>query len=340
MLPDWPRALGPVSASGKLKQQPEDFVVEECFEVDFSQDGEFDWLWIEKRGDSTEYVAKRLASLAGVAGKAVTYSGLKDRHAVTRQWFCVHLPGKQGRDWSGCEEQGEQGAWRVLRFGRHRQKLRIGSHRGNRFELRLRDISGDAEDIERRLAQLRRGFPNYFGEQRFGRDGDNVQSCQQWLAGEIKPGRFQRGIYLSAARAYLFNQLLARRIEQGSWQQPLNGELFSLRDSGSVFAAEVDEAIRQRMDEGDIHPSGPLYGSEGRHRVEAEVAALEATVFAQEPALCDGLRRHGMKMERRSLRVIPGDLGWEWEDAQTLRLLFTLPRGCFATALVRELINA
>ena len=340
MLPDWPRALGVVEAKGTLKHCPEDFIVDECFEVDFSNDGEFDWLWIEKRGDSTEYVAKRLAANAGVSAKSVTYSGLKDRQAVTRQWFCVHLPGKTGRDWSGIAEHGDEGSWQVLRFGRHRQKLRIGSHRANRFELCLRDIHGDGNEIERRLEQLRSGFPNYFGEQRFGRGGDNVESCRHWFAGRGKPGRFQRGIYLSSARAYLFNEVLARRIAQGSWQQPLNGELFSLRDSGSVFSAEVDDEIYRRMREGDIHPSGPLYGSEGRHRVETQVAELEASVFDTEPELCDGLRRHGMKMERRSLRVVPGDLGWEWEAPQTLRLLFTLPRGCFATALVRELINA
>ena len=340
MLPDWPRALGGVDVDGILKQSPEDFSVEECFEVDFSHDGEFDWLWVQKRGDSTEYVAKRLATIAGVPAKAVTYSGLKDRQAVTQQWFCIHLPGKQGRDWSGVAEQGDEGGWQVLRFGRHRQKLRIGSHRANRFELRLRDIRGDTAGIEKRLEQLLGGFPNYFGEQRFGRAGDNVDACRRWLAGELRPGRFQRGIYLSSARAYLFNTVLARRIAQGNWQQPLDGELFSLRDSGSVFAAEVDDEIRQRMQAGDIHPSGPLYGSEGRHRVDADVAELESQVFAAEPELCDGLRRHGMKMERRSLRVVPGDLIWEWEEPQMLRLLFTLPRGCFATALVRELINA
>lgn len=340
MLPDWPRALGVPQATGRLRSSREDFEVEELFELEFSNDGEFDWLWVEKSGDNTDYVARRLAEMAGVSLRAVTYSGLKDRHAVTRQWFCVHLPGKTGRNWDDSAEQSADSRWQVLRWGRHRQKLRPGSHRGNRFVLTLREVVGDREELENRLEQLSAGFPNYFGEQRFGIGGDNLTACRQWFAGELRPQRFQRGIYLSSARSYLFNEVLAARLRAGNWVTALSGELFSLRDSGSVFAADADSVIARRLLEGDIHPSGPLYGSAGRHSVSADVAALEEAVFSANEDFCAGLRRHAMKMERRSLRVIPQQLRWQWLAEDTLQLQFSLPRGCFATALVREFINA
>ncbi len=340
MLPDWPRALGVPRASGLLRSCPEDFEVEEQFDVEFSGDGEFDWLWVEKRGDNTDYVARRLATIAGVAPRAVTYSGLKDRHARTRQWFCIHLPGKQGRNWDNTAEQSADSAWQVLRWGRHRQKLRPGSHRANRFVLTLREIRAECDDIEQRLHKLGAGVPNYFGEQRFGRGGDNLNACRQWFVGDSRPQRFQRSIYLSSARSYLFNEVLAQRLRDGTWLKPLSGELFSLRDSGSVFTSDVDSEIQRRVAEGDIHPSGPLFGAPGRHTVSGQVAELEAAVFAANELYCEGLLRHAMKMERRSLRVIPQQLHWQWLAGDTLQLQFSLPRGCFATALVREFINA
>ena len=340
MLPDWPTYLGKPEANGRLRSVPEDFEVEEQFDVEFSLDGEFDWLWVEKRGDNTEYVARRIAELAGVSPRAVTYSGLKDRHALTRQWFCVHLPGKQGRKWDGVVETAADSRWTVLHWGRHRQKLRPGSHRANRFVLRLRDIVGSCDEIEQRLHRLRLGAPNYFGEQRFGHDGANIEQCCRWFEGKSKPQRFQRSIYLSSARSYLFNEVLASRLLAGTWLSPLSGELYSLRDSGSVFTAEADSEISRRINEGDIHPSGPLFGKTGRHTVSEAVEELEQAVFAEHTALCEGLLRHGMKMERRSLRVIPQQLTWQWLAEDQLQLQFSLPSGCFATALVREFINA
>lgn len=340
MLPNWPRYLGEPQSSGRLRSQFDDFEVEEQFQLEFSNDGEFDWLWVEKRGDNTEYVARRLADLAQVSPRAVTYSGLKDRHALTRQWFCVHLPGKQGRNWDALEEGSQDGGWRVLNWGRHRQKLRPGSHRANRFVLVLREISGEHRDIEQRLMRLQEGFPNYFGEQRFGQDGGNIQSCLDWFRGQTRPQRFQRSIYLSSARSYLFNEVLAARIGGGYWPTPLAGELFSLRDSGSVFSAELDPQIQQRIAQGDIHPSGPMFGKVGRHHVSGAVDELEQAIFADNRELCEGLLRHGMKMERRSLRVVPQGLRWRWLEGDCLELTFSLPSGCFATALVREFINA
>ncbi|MBW2939501.1 tRNA pseudouridine(13) synthase TruD [Zhongshania aquimaris] len=334
-LADWPRAQGLPTVSGLLKARPEDFVVEEVFDLEFSDDGEFDWLWIEKCGDNTEYVARQLARVAGVQPRAVTYSGQKDRHAVTRQWFCVHLPGKNKPEWVVPENE----SWKILRQGRHRQKLRLGSHRYNRFILRLTDLKGDFADLEARLPIAGQGFPNYFGEQRFGHGGGNIDACRQWFAGDLSPGRFDRGMYLSAARSLIFNTVLAARVNAENWQRGLDGDVFSLRDSGSVFLAEIDADIVQRLSEGDIHPSGPLYGSASKVAVSGAVAQLEEKVFGEFADLCAGLLKNNLRMERRALRTVPKDLQWQQIDKQSIELAFSLPRGCFATALVRELIH-
>jgi tRNA pseudouridine13 synthase len=335
MLPDWPRALGLPTVSGVLKAKPEDFVVEEIFDIEFSDDGEFDWLWIEKCGDNTEYVAKQLARLAGVQPRAVTYSGQKDRHAVARQWFCVHLPGKHKPEWRVPENE----TWQILRQGRHRQKLRLGSHRYNRFILRLTSLDGDLALLEARLSVVAQGFPNYFGEQRFGHGGGNIDACRQWFAGQLTPGRFDRGMYLSAARALIFNSVLAARVSSGHWNSGLDGDVFALRDSGSVFLADLDADTVLRLAEGDIHPSGPLYGKPGKLGPDAEVALLEEKVYAEFADLCAGLINNNLTMERRAMRVVPKNLQWQQLGNEAVSLAFSLPRGCFATALVRELIN-
>lgn len=335
MLPDWPRAWGGPAARAVLRQANTDFQVEELFEFLPSDDGEFDWLLVEKSGDSTEFVARALAKQLGLSARAVGYSGLKDRHALTRQWYCLHRPGKAALNWSAL--MGDN--WRVVKGVRHRQKLRRGSHRGNRFALILNALEGDRDLLEQRLASLSLGFPNYFGEQRFGIDGGNIDACRRWFeqGGQLAP--FEKGLYLSSARSWLFNQVLAERIGQGNWNTALDGEIFALRDSGSVFSETWGEEIASRVSGGDLHPTGPLYGAPGKIRVEGEVAALEQQQFAAEPLLCEGLLKHGLKMERRALRVLPKGLTWEWLDAKRLRLEFALPRGCFATALVRELVT-
>ncbi len=335
MLPDWPRALGAPVVSGLLKAQPEDFVVEEVFPVDFSDDGEFDWLWIEKRGDNTEYVARQLARIAGVQVKAVSYSGQKDRHAITRQWFCVHLPGKHFPRWEVPETE----SWKILDKGRHRQKLRLGSHRYNKFTVRLQSLAGDTGDLNSRLTQIPLGVPNYFGEQRFGHEGGNMAGCRRWFAGEHKPGRFERSMYLSAARSYLFNEVLARRVNDGTWNTGQQGDVYALRDSASMFSAELNEETQARIVSGDIQPTGPMFGKAGRLIVGAATAGLEEMVYEQAPDLCAGLLKNGLNMERRALRLIPKDFQWQFTGNKSLELRFSLPRGCFATALVRELVS-
>jgi tRNA pseudouridine13 synthase len=185
----------------------------------------------------------------------------------------------------------------------------------------------------------RGGVPNYFGEQRFGRDGANIARARAMFAGESIRDRHLRGIYLSAARSLLFNEVLARRIDDGSWCQAREGDAFVLNGSNSFFVPElIDEAIVQRLSGGDIHPSGPLWG-EGEPPSRAAVRELECGIAARHAELAAGLAGARLQQERRPLRVLPAEVAARWRDDATLELAFALPAGSYATAVVRELAH-
>jgi tRNA pseudouridine13 synthase len=262
---------------------------------------------------------------------------LKDRNAVTTQWFSVNLSGKPEADWSPLDTDDV----RMLRARRHRRKLKRGAHSANRFVITLRDVQCDRAELEHRLRIVARdGVPNYFGEQRFGVEAGNVERAHAMLAGESDvKDRHQRGIYLSAARSHLFNIVLSRRVADGTWNQALSGDAFVLEGTHSFFVEEaIDDTIRRRIADGDIHPSGPLWGK-GDLPARGAVCALERNVLEQFAVLRDGLERAGMAQERRALRLRVPDLAWEFVDDHVLRLMFTLPPGAYATTVLREIVR-
>ena len=252
-----PYAHGVPPLTATLRREPGDFQVEELLGFEASGEGEHAFLLIEKSGANTEWVARRLADIAGVAPAAVGYAGLKDRHAVTRQAFTVQLPGRADPDWGSADIPGV----RVLAASRHQRKLKRGAHRGNRFRIRLRDVHGEHAAVEAKLAAIHaQGVPNYFGEQRFGRDGGNLALAEALFAGKRMP-RVQRGFALSAARSELFNAVLATRVADASWDRALDGEVFMLDGSHAIFGPEPsDDGLAQRLAALDIHPTGPLWG--------------------------------------------------------------------------------
>ncbi len=321
---DYPFAFGKPSLAGVLRSEPADFIVEEQLGFAPDGDGPHIMLWIEKTGANTEWVARQLAKVVRCRPMDVGYSGMKDRHAVTRQWFSVPAP-KDVVDWRSLDIEGV----RVLEAHAHRRKLRRGAHRANRFVLTVRDVRGD-DDLDARVTRVReQGVPNYFGPQRFGRDGDNVVRAVDGARG---------GVYLSAARSFLFNAVLAERVTRGDWNRLLPGEAVQLDGSGSFFMIdEIDATLRQRLDAFDIHPGGPLWGK-GDAPARLDAADIENRMAAQFPEVVDLLVRAGMRQERRALRLPIRELGIERQDGNVV-LTFELPPGAFATSALRELIN-
>lgn len=331
-----PFAHGGPPLCGRMRAAPEDFEVDEVLGFEADGAGEHAWLHIEKRAANTEWVAQQLARAANVAPMSVGFSGLKDRHAVTRQTFSVHLPGRADPDWHSLEIEGV----RILDTSRHTRKLKRGVHRSNRFRIRLCELDGDHETTQNRIEQVARlGVPNYFGEQRFGRDGENLRSAYA-LFGGARMGRSQRGFALSAARSHLFNLLLAQRVEQGTWDQALDGEVWMLAGTHSIFGPQaLDDDLLERLLRHDIDPTGPLWGS-GELRSSGEVAGLERNVAQLEAAFAEGLAANDLRQERRSLRLHASEFNHEWLPDGSLMLAFSLPSGAFATSVVREICAA
>lgn len=341
-LPVWtsfhelPRAHGEPLGTGRLRATPADFQVEE--QLGFAPDDEGDHLllWIRKTGANTEWAARRLAALVGVPASEVGFAGLKDRHAITWQWFSLPRPRDTEPDWPALAADGIE----VLEVRRHRRKLRRGTLAGNRFRLLVRDWSPSDAALDARLAAIRaRGLPNYFGDQRFGHTDGNLLGANELFAGRARRvDRHRRGLWLSAARSQLFNQVLAERVRRGDWDAPLVGDRLQLDGCHSHFAAdEVDDTIRARCAGMDLHPTGPLAGA-GEPLVRAEVGALEARVLEDFPGWLAGLAAHGLRQERRALRLPVRELdAVRREDGVELR--FALPAGSYATVVLRELID-
>jgi len=333
-LPATPTAHGGPFGSARLRATCEDFRVTEIMNVVPEGEGEHLWLEIEKTDWNTEDVALWLAKQAGIHRLSVGYSGLKDRRAVTRQWFSLHLPGKPDPDF----------VWApglvALRTGRHRRKLNRGTHRGNRFEIVLRALDADCDALERALHTLsERGVPNYFGEQRFGRGGGNWQRGQAWLlGGEAPRKRALRGIWLSAVRSGLFNRVLAERVREGVWDRVLDGDILQPRDSRGLFEADQDARAGERVAAGEVHPTAPLPGKAGMAS-SAACRRLEAGALSGCDALIGALAGEGVAAARRATRLPVNGLQWTWSGGDTLTLRFDLPTGAFATTVLAELVE-
>ncbi len=321
-----PRVLGQPEATALSRVSDDDFKVEEITAVRPSGSGEHLLVKVRKRGANTQWVARSLASRAGVGIRDIGFAGLKDRHAVTEQWFSIHVP---GRDVTSDALAGDD--YEILERVRHTRKIRRGALRGNRFEIILRNVEGNRRTLEERLCCLgSRGAPNYFGSQRFGRDGSNL----------APPGTKRRlsGIRLSAYRSFLFNAVLSRRVEDGTWERALPGDCLLLDGTQRFFTVEaVDEELTERARRLDVHPTGAMWGR-GEPASGMAVADMERGVAAEWQGFSAVLESQGLRQDRRALRMRVLDLDWRWADSRSLVLMFTLPRGSYATALLREMV--
>lgn len=266
----------------------------------------------------------------------MAWAGRKDRHALTTQALSVHLPGRPDPDWSALDVPGV----RVLGAQRHSRKLKRGALAGNRFVLRISNVQGEHAVAEQRLLQMQaQGVPNYFGVQRFGRGGDNIDAARRMFAGRRVP-RAEREMLLSAARAQVFNTVLARRVEQANWNRALDGELWALSGSRAWFGpAPFNALLEQRLAAFDIAPSGPLWGR-GTSPAGAACAQLEHAVIDDYRDFAEGLAAAGMEHARRALRLDLRGMSWHWHGDAALELSFTLPAGTYATAVMQELLDA
>lgn len=319
---------------GVIRTHPEDFQVDEIQQFTPSGKGEHVWLHIQKTGENTDWVAGVLAKIADVPRKDVSYAGMKDRHAVTTQWFSVQMPGREAPDWKSQLPD----SIILLDEQRHDRKLKRGTLKGNAFTLIIRNFKGDEAELKESVERIiQQGIPNYFGEQRFGRGGENVRKAEQWFKGEFKvKSRPKRSIYLSAARSWIFNHILSQRVVDGSWNKAVQGDVFMLDGSKSCFNDTADDEIIQRVQDQKLHPTGALWG-QGDVGSQNEIAQLENKIASKFKILCEGLEKHGLKQERKALRLSVKDLEYTLIDKDVLCLTFSLPAGTYATSVLSEI---
>lgn len=328
---------GKPQGQGILKANPEDFVVVE--DLGFAPDGEGEHLLVRilKTDCNTRFVADALAKFLKIHAREVSFAGQKDKHAVTEQWLCARLPGKEMPDLSKFQLEG----CRVLEYARHKRKLRLGALKGNQFTLILREIS-DRDDVERRLqAVAAQGVPNYFGAQRFGIGGSNLLGALRWAeSGAPLRDRNKRSFWLSAARSGLFNQQVSIRLKKPEFNQVVDGDALQLAGRGSWFVATPEERaqLQERVDNRELMITAALPGS-GEWGSQREALAAEQAAVAEETQLQALLVREKVEAARRAMLLYPQQMSWNWWDDVTVELRFWLPAGSFATSVVRELIN-
>ena len=332
---DLPAALGGVAGRGRIRARPEDFVVEELLGFAPAGEGEHLLLRVRQAGCNTAWVAGRLARWGGRPRGDVGYAGLKDRHAVTTQWFSVRFPGGRHPDPATLRIEGVE----LLECALHDRKLRRGALQGNRFRLRVTALDADAAVLESRLAAIvRRGVPNAFGPQRFGHHLGNLHMAEAWFSGGPPPRRSERGFALSAARSLIFNAVLAERIRANTWDSAAPGEPVQLDGRGSWFIAQPgDDELPRRLAALEVHPTGPLWGR-GELPGAGPAAELEHAVAARHALYARGLEAAGLEQGRRALRLRVRNLDWSLAD-DALELSFDLPAGAYATAVLRELLD-
>lgn len=336
---DFQRAGSEPLAKGVLRSEVDDFCVDEDLGFEPSGEGEHVLLQIRKRNLNTDQVAKMLQRCAGVSRRAVSWSGMKDRRAVTTQWFGVHVPGKGMDTEADWGELGDE-SLELLDVQRHHRKLRVGTHRGNRFRIRLRELD-QPELLEVPAQRIQQsGVPNYFGPQRFGRNAANLERAPEVLA-RPRPKRhdFQRGIMLSAIRSWVFNGYLGSRVQDASWDQCLPGDALQFDGSGSFFRVdEVTGDISGRLECMEVHVTGPMWGA-GDLPVGQDALARELQLRETHREFCALMEDAGLRQERRALRLMPRDFSCRLEPSGEASLTFSLPRGAFATAVLREIVD-
>jgi tRNA pseudouridine13 synthase len=311
--------------------------VEELLGFVPSGEGEHCLVRIEKRGRNTNDVATDLAKKLGIRKRLVSHCGLKDKQAVTRQWFSLHLPGQPSPESKDLDIDGV----RVLEITRNLRKLHRGTHAGNRFTIRLRHCAFSQEAAAVRWQHVtERGVPNYFGAQRFGSNGDNVEMALRFMSGEKEVNdRLLRGILISAARSFLFNACVEERVKRGNWDQALEGEVYGFADNRSLVLPENtrgDEA--ERVVDGSLELTAPLWGIGDLHS-QGLVKSIEEEVVGRYADVVAGLAQFNLRQERRVIRLKPAEPMLNWESDSTLVVSFALPKGTFATTLLRELAD-
>jgi tRNA pseudouridine13 synthase len=329
---------GKPDVSGLLKSSPEDFIVTENLGFKPCGEGEHLFLWIEKSMMTTHDLIDWVAKDFSIKSRDIGHSGLKDKIALTRQWLSLYLPGMMNQLQLPAVSE-----YKILGHAWHNKKLRPGTHRSNHFEVFIRNVAAVPEVCWQQLEMIRRqGMANYFGRQRFGMRGDNFERALQAFSSPgraRKLSRNKRSLYISALRSSLFNSILSHRIEQGHWESPIEGDVFMLNGSHSIFYEPINDRLLERFTQRDLSSTISLYGS-GNRLLQNEALELEDLVFARNESVLHCLIEQKAKLQMRATRVSVDGLQVQHDSLdESLRIEVTLPRGSYFTTLLEHFVD-
>ena len=344
-LSHWQYRYGKPKASAKFKTYPEDFIVTEKLGFELTGEGENLFLLIEKTQLNTQQVCEHLAKFFSRRLRDIGYAGLKDKQSISRQWFSVQMNITQTVDLTGLETE----QIKLISSTRHQKKLKVGALKSNHFDILLRDVS-DFDDLQQRLVLIKQGVPNYFGLQRFGFKGNNLNWSNRMASGEAIRDKKIRGFALSAARSYMFNQVVSDRISQGCFDKVSVGDKLILSGSNSFFIVdEINETLQERISEHDVCLSAPLFGKNKKVTDEqqgstsdsashTETQQIENSVAENHQSWLNLLIDNGLELEFRAINLIASNIDWR-KSGTDARISFELPSGTFATSVLRECVT-
>ncbi|MBP3195116.1 MAG: tRNA pseudouridine(13) synthase TruD [Cardiobacteriaceae bacterium] len=322
----------------EIKKYPSDFIVEELLDFELEEDGEHLFLYIEKNNLNTKYLCRKLADICQIPVREVAYSGLKDRFAITRQWISINKKYMENLPDIGKIVEEDGGYWQILDKKLHRKKLKIGSHKRNKFELTVRNISPEIKTVaEYKLQQ--KIFPNFFGNQRFGYN--NLDEIRQLVALDKLPKKQDRTWLFSVLRSYLANIQIAMRIKNNILNKFISGDMAIFSNSNARFTVKKEEidSLNIRAEKLEIKPSVCLIGKSEHFLEDTEIFQLTNQVLGKYQQEFAYLRKYAQQTDFRPANFSPDNLSYEYLDAETMRLNFTLPRGSFATVLIDEIFG-
>lgn len=323
----WPSIYSEPCGSGVIKQEFADFRVVEQLSFEPSGNGEHLFVFIEKVDANTRFVANELARLFGCASKDIGFAGMKDRHAITQQWFSVYLTKAKVKDW----QQITHPNFSIVKAAFHNKKLKIGELESNRFTIVVRNFLGNMNCVEYRIQELAQaGLPNYFGPQRFGNDFSNWHEGKAWLKGALKASRNQEGLLISALRSYLFNEILAERVKQGNWNKLIDGDV--------AYNTEDGKVLERYSSPESLIPAAPLFGRD-RYQSKEAAAAIQEHVLQRYGEITDQLLKKRVNGDWRPLVCRVSNLNFNRLSGNSFTLEFTLPKGSFATNLINQIID-
>ncbi|MCE0494201.1 tRNA pseudouridine(13) synthase TruD [Vibrio salinus] len=336
ILADLAFLCGKPKAKAKIKAKPEDFIVLEKPGFEFSGSGEHLLVKIRKTGENTKFVANELAKSCGVKSRDVSWAGLKDRHAVTEQWLSVYLPDGQTPDFSGFLASHPQ--VQILDITRHHKKLRPGDLQSNTFNIALTDVS-DVDDVIARLKQVKQlGVPNYFGQQRFGNNGNNLSEARRWGKENVRTrNQNKRSMYLSTARSWIFNHIVSKRIETGCFDSFIAGDIALENGEPVLVKADMLDSWNQKVTQNQAVITAAMAGDNALP-TEEDALLLEQPVLDSEPDLMKLICGNRMRHDRRNIALYPEELDWQCDDNRVI-VNFSLGAGSFATSILRELVE-